>query len=575
MARPTKAEQEKKRIAGLLAEGKGPDGRLLPRPKRGRPSKQPLEATQKELHEQYEIFMQGGTTKLPKAIKDLINLRYNHYKNYTFPGSPIGYKGKKYSTAFFDHMQFSNNIIQDKIETWKMQNGIFSERMKLAKENKRMAISEPVLRLDKIPFGYISPIFEYEKLLKENDKIVYGNNLPSEISLLIANLKSFLKNAKTPSLLNRLKRTDDEICKMINDWLLTMRLQNVGFTIPELESEIVNPTMDDNAGNNDSTKHNRFKEPIKENGSPELDDLSPTEKRKQVEMFADAILETYGEFYLAAFAGYCSVKMNKLEILDRNGDIRLSMVIEKGENGELTVSQYFIKHNENASDAFTVTPEMKLELREPLIAVIMEKGVTPSPTTQLIITIGRHILMGVSSAVKMKTEMLEVLETFKQFRQEEKDGQSTNESKKVKTMETSKSKEFATMSEILQDAEKYDNLSKVDVSKALLAVLRDYIERYIASEPIVPIPATIVPIPATQENPATQGKTRVKKWLVANKEILRGIPVFGTRIRNGLSSGLKYGNMPKFIEDITLKHFKETKGLSKSSWEIFVTLIKK
>ena len=67
MARPTKAQQEKKRIAGLLAEGKGPDGQLLVRAK-------------KVPFEEYDVFLKNGATRLPKAIKDLISLPFECIK---------------------------------------------------------------------------------------------------------------------------------------------------------------------------------------------------------------------------------------------------------------------------------------------------------------------------------------------------------------------------------------------------------------------------------------------------------------------------------------------------------------
>lgn len=420
MARPTKEQQEKKRIAGLLAEGKGPDGQLLVRAKRGRPSKNPS----KELgvavlvpFEEYDVFLKNGATRLPKAIKDLIDLRYNHNKNYTFPGSEAfrykrGNKGGKYLIAFNDHMQFSKNVIRDMIEKWPRK--------------PIEPIAQPILRLENIPAGYIDPRFEYEKLLKGCDKFIREDDLPSEIRNAIRSLKAFLKNTKNHSskyLLKKMKNADLRISQMINDWLLTTRLQNIGISVSELEGEIENSTMDNNAGNNDSTKHDRFREPIIENSygnpEPELDDLSPTEKLKQVEMFADAILETYGELYLLAFTELCSVKMNKMEVLDRNGIIRLSMVIVKGESGDLTVSEFFVEHNEKTKVLFTISPEMKAELREPLIAVLMEKGVAPTPMVRLLITAGRHILMGVFSAAQLKAEIKEALQSFKEFREQE------------------------------------------------------------------------------------------------------------------------------------------------------------
>jgi hypothetical protein len=95
------------------------------------------------------------------------------------------------------------------------------------------------------------------------------------------------------------------------------------------------------------------------------------------------------------------------------------MVIEKGENGEMTIREQFLKYNEKVDETFTVTPEMKLALREPLIAVLMEKGIAPTPMTTLLIVAGSHLLQGIFSAAQLKAEVKEQTETFKQFRAEE------------------------------------------------------------------------------------------------------------------------------------------------------------
>ena len=151
----------------------------------------------------------------------------------------------------------------------------------------------------------------------------------------------------------------------------------------------------------------------------EANNMTEAEKRKAVEMFADAILQTYSQLYNAAFTSMCKVDMNKMEILDRDGQIRLSMVIERDEAGEMTLRKNFTNYNEEVDEIFTITDEQRAALREPLIAVLLEKGAVPTPMVTLLIVVGSQVLQGVFAATGLRTEMKNTLETMIKVRKEE------------------------------------------------------------------------------------------------------------------------------------------------------------
>jgi hypothetical protein len=115
----------------------------------------------------------------------------------------------------------------------------------------------------------------------------------------------------------------------------------------------------------------------------------------------------------------CKVDMNKMEILDRDGQIRLSMVIERDEAGEMTLRKNFTNYNEEVDEIFTITDEQRAALREPLIAVLLEKGAVPTPMVTLLIVVGSQVLQGVFAATGLRTEMKNTLETMIKFRKEE------------------------------------------------------------------------------------------------------------------------------------------------------------
>jgi len=160
----------------------------------------------------------------------------------------------------------------------------------------------------------------------------------------------------------------------------------------------------------------------KDKDKPLVDDfnkMNPTQQKEQIEMFADVILTNYGQLYQMAFTGFCSVKMNKMEILDKDGILRLSMIIDQDATGKLTVRQQFLNYNKEVEDAFKVTDEMKEQIRGPLIMVLQEKGIAPSPMVTLMIALGGHLLQGVVNCVGLKAKMDDQLETFKQFKKEQ------------------------------------------------------------------------------------------------------------------------------------------------------------
>jgi len=153
--------------------------------------------------------------------------------------------------------------------------------------------------------------------------------------------------------------------------------------------------------------------------------LSEEEKKERIELFADEILKSYGELYHMAFTGICSIKMNKMELLDKDGDIRLSMVVVNDkEDGKLTVSDVFINHNKEAEIEFTLTPEMKEELRELLLIVLAEQGGILSPKAKALMLVAQQLITGIVRSLQLKNQITEYIETFKGFRKQEKEAES-------------------------------------------------------------------------------------------------------------------------------------------------------
>ena len=153
--------------------------------------------------------------------------------------------------------------------------------------------------------------------------------------------------------------------------------------------------------------------------NPEFEKLSQTEKKEQVELFADAILTNYAQLLPIIPKMICQYNMGKMEMLDMDGVIRLSMVIDRNEDGELTLKEHCFNFNAEVDEIFVVTDEMKEQIRGPLIAVLMEKGIAPTPMTTLLIAIGSQALMMIIATFKMLARKQSDMKKFEKFRKDE------------------------------------------------------------------------------------------------------------------------------------------------------------
>lgn len=325
MARPTKAEQERRRIAELLAEGKGPDG-------------QPIS--------EGEIISE---TKNPPKEED---------------------KTGGFSIAELDQEIESSTLGKGGANTTE---NTTSNTFDINTGDAKMS--------DEDDPNYVKP--------SGHDRF----------------RESIIEN-----------ESDANKAAINNPDLDSSGLGNGGGGNPPPQKDFAEPVI--NASTTPNPEEEKKKdEPI----SDDFDKMSPTQKREQVEMFADAILTNYAQLSHAAFSGLCSIKMNKMEILDKNGEIRLSMAIEQDEEGKKTVRQIFLKYNEDVNEAFIITPEQIEQLRGPLIAVMMEKGLAPSPMTTLLIVFGGQVLQNIFKTAQFKSQVSELIESIKDLTKAEKE----------------------------------------------------------------------------------------------------------------------------------------------------------
>lgn len=181
----------------------------------------------------------------------------------------------------------------------------------------------------------------------------------------------------------------------------------------DIPTSSTSQSSSNNGGGSSESAYSTPPEEPKHVVNSSLEDLDAKQKRKAAKETAEALLTTYARFVPMPFIKISSFNMNKMNKLNMSGEINLKMVVQ--EDGT-TIESYMNGFNNQVEETFKITEEMKDELRDPLIDVLMEQGLALTPTQRLGLAFGGHLIqMGVSTAQLVMAKK-DSLETFKEFK---------------------------------------------------------------------------------------------------------------------------------------------------------------
>jgi len=121
--------------------------------------------------------------------------------------------------------------------------------------------------------------------------------------------------------------------------------------------------------------------------NPDYDTMSGDFKRKKTRKFAKYIVEltcAVSEKGLVLWANR-NITEEKLAEYELSGEIDLSFMITLSENQQVTIREFFVQQRLTAEEITKFDKEEKEDLVDALVDVMLEKGVAPTPTQQLII----------------------------------------------------------------------------------------------------------------------------------------------------------------------------------------------
>lgn len=209
--------------------------------------------------------------------------------------------------------------------------------------------------------------------------------------------------------------------------------------IPEPVNVI--PPIDDavieDGKSNNTEKPTEPSVPKRPSINPDLQDLTPSQKRKAAEVSADAILLAYGQFAPMPFkmVSTYQIKPAKIENLHYKGDLNKDMVVDH--NSGMTLIDYCEGKTNAIEGIFDITQKMKEDIKTPLVEVLLENNFALTPTQQLIAVVGMQLgEMG----IKAFSIMMETKNDMKEFKRMHKENREDAQML-AKSMEMSNKKQ--------------------------------------------------------------------------------------------------------------------------------------
>lgn len=151
------------------------------------------------------------------------------------------------------------------------------------------------------------------------------------------------------------------------------------FVIPDPEEE--------NAQKPKAEKTQRSERPTSEPLNPNFDEMSSGKKKRSTKKFAKYIVEAVATLSEKGFVWFANQDINdaKLAEYEMSGEMDLSLLVSLEDGQEVTVKQFFQVQCAKAEHLAKWTDEQKEDLSAALAEVLMEKGVAPTPTQELLL----------------------------------------------------------------------------------------------------------------------------------------------------------------------------------------------
>lgn len=192
---------------------------------------------------------------------------------------------------------------------------------------------------------------------------------------------------------------------------------------------------------------------------------STAQMRKAAEATADALLNQYVHFFPMPFRAIAKFPEKKIEQMALSDELDLQMELEGAAGEGITVQDYIKSHNEGIDEVFQITDDMREDIREPLVEVLLENDIKLTPTQRLLMAVGGHcISLGLASHAHYNQRNA-ALKMFKEFHAEARKAKSRPVAEPKERSKESNDPQFEDIpSSKNAQGVVYDDPEKIDVS---------------------------------------------------------------------------------------------------------------
>lgn len=247
---------------------------------------------------------------------------------------------------------------------------------------------------------YVSDEVDFEEINEEKNSMAKKDAVVADEEEVIGNNDSFYEDEEENTFIDPFNREEPIVRDYVTDGGMEEDLgQNKApnrtqFDEPiswseafELPSDEDGEDMATPQGKNQNQKQSKQKPEPKEPMNPHFDDMSSGKKRRSTKKFATYIVETVCMLAEKGFVWYANKDINdsKLAEYEMSGEMDLSLLVTLEDGQEASVKQFFQGQSLRAEQLAKIDPEEKKDLAEVLAEVLLEKGIAPTSSQELIL----------------------------------------------------------------------------------------------------------------------------------------------------------------------------------------------
>ena len=162
----------------------------------------------------------------------------------------------------------------------------------------------------------------------------------------------------------------------------------------------------DSKGEQKEPKQSRSKQPKEDPWNPSFDDMSSGNQKKSTKKFAKYIVEAVCALAEKGFVWYANKDINesKLAEYELSGEMNLSILVTLETGQDATVKHFFQQQCLAAEQLAKFEEEEKKDMSEALAAVMLEKGIAPTATQELMIVVGGVLVKKGAILLSLKSQ---------------------------------------------------------------------------------------------------------------------------------------------------------------------------